>query len=402
MKKIIQILCLVGIGLGFFNTANAQCNAQLAYWDFNDCTKGLMIRDGLPPQTAVAGCPSAVTTSISRIELKNSCADRAADNRANCLGGNNLTAWQDGADDAVVITVSYPAGSTGKLSGLSFIQGLHDIAEFNGEPNNPPTLWGIRVVKNGTEIFQEIDKPFVLNAWTLRTFDWSSNAAFNVSGTTTFRIELLGYKPSTTINVGAPHNIWEIDDVKILGGCCTITPSCSLTSGGLTAVTCKNNSTTSVTTDDYIEFKLNPTGTGLGSQYTVSASGGATITPTSATYGVATTFRLQNGSAGGGNKTITIKDKTNTSCSTTVTVTDPGTCSTTPACSISGTVSNITCNNNSTTAVTTDDKIYQLTQKQSVSEFLFRQCFSMQHQQCHGLARPMRLFVYPFWQLVRQ
>ncbi len=357
MKKIIQILCLVGIGLGFFNTANAQCNAQLAYWDFNDCTKGLMIRDGLPPQTAVAGCPSAVTTSISRIELKNSCADRAADNRANCLGGNNLTAWQDGADDAVVITVSYPAGSTGKLSGLSFIQGLHDIAEFNGEPNNPPTLWGIRVVKNGTEIFQEIDKPFVLNAWTLRTFDWSSNAAFNVSGTTTFRIELLGYKPSTTINVGAPHNIWEIDDVKILGGCCTITPSCSLTSGGLTAVTCKNNSTTSVTTDDYIEFKLNPTGTGLGSQYTVSASGGATITPTSATYGVATTFRLQNGSAGGGNKTITIKDKTNTSCSTTVTVTDPGTCSTTPACSISGTVSNITCNNNSTTAVTTDDKI---------------------------------------------
>ncbi|MCB9034153.1 MAG: lamin tail domain-containing protein [Chitinophagales bacterium] len=102
--------------------------------------------------------------------------------------------------------------------------------------------------------------------------------------------------------------------------------SCSLTALGLSSVTCNDNSTTAVATDDYITFDLNPTGSGLGSNYNVSVSSG-TISPTSGTYGSATSFTLQNGSAGAGNVTITVTDATTSSCNDNVTVTDPGSCS---------------------------------------------------------------------------
>ncbi|MBL7786162.1 MAG: hypothetical protein JNM36_09680, partial [Chitinophagales bacterium] len=55
-------------------------------------------------------------------------------------------------------------------------------------------------------------------------------------------------------------------------------------------------------------------------------------TPTSASYGQATTFQLQNGSAGSGNTvTITITDLTDTNCKIQVDIPDTGSCST-PSC----------------------------------------------------------------------
>ncbi|MBL7785592.1 MAG: hypothetical protein JNM36_06785, partial [Chitinophagales bacterium] len=89
---------------------------------------------------------------------------------------------------------------------------------------------------------------------------------------------------------------------------------CNLTAAGLGNVMCNNNGTNADASDDYISFTLNPTGTTLGSNYVVTVSSGS-VTPTSASYGQATTFQLQNGSAGSGNTvTITITDLTDTNC----------------------------------------------------------------------------------------
>lgn len=107
---------------------------------------------------------------------------------------------------------------------------------------------------------------------------------------------------------------------------CTV--GCNLTASGLTALTCNDNSTPSVTTDDYLTFTLNPTGSNLGSTYSVSVSSG-TITPTSFAYGSATSFQLQNGSAGAGNVTVTITDNATGTCTIDQIITDPGACSTT-------------------------------------------------------------------------
>jgi hypothetical protein len=107
--------------------------------------------------------------------------------------------------------------------------------------------------------------------------------------------------------------------------------ACSLSTSGLTNVACNDNGTGCNATDDYITFDLNPTGTSLGATYNVTVSTG-TVTPTSGTYGSATTFQLQNGSAGGGNVTVTITDVNDPACTLMETITDPGTCST--ACGI--------------------------------------------------------------------
>lgn len=108
-------------------------------------------------------------------------------------------------------------------------------------------------------------------------------------------------------------------------------PACNLTSAGLTNVQCNSSSTPATSTDDYITFSLNPSGTLLGSTYTVSSNNGGILTPTSASYGVTTNFRLQNGSANGSTVyTITITDASGAPCQTSVDIGPISPCSNCP------------------------------------------------------------------------
>jgi len=88
-------------------------------------------------------------------------------------------------------------------------------------------------------------------------------------------------------------------------------------------VICNNNETLTDTSDDFITFDLNPIGI-MGTAYTVS---GANTIPSGGIYGMPTSFQLTSGSAGAGDIILTISD--NTTCSFSVLVTDPGSCSTT-------------------------------------------------------------------------
>jgi hypothetical protein len=136
----------------------------------------------------------------------------------------------------------------------------------------------------------------------------------------------------------------------------TCSAPCSLTSAGETLETCNNFSTMAVATDDYITFSLNPTGTNLGATYTVSADNGGTVTPSGGTYGAATAFQLQNGSANGTLYTITITDVSGGTCTVTTTV-QQNACST-PPCSLTSAGETLeTCNDNSTSATGADDYI---------------------------------------------
>ena len=98
------------------------------------------------------------------------------------------------------------------------------------------------------------------------------------------------------------------------------TPPCSLTSAGETGETCNNNGTDSNTSDDYVSFNLNPTGSGLVGTYNVSVDGGGIISPTSGSYGSVTTFQLQNGSANGTLYTVAITDASDGTCTVTTQV----------------------------------------------------------------------------------
>jgi hypothetical protein len=77
---------------------------------------------------------------------------------------------------------------------------------------------------------------------------------------------------------------------------------------------------TRVRTDDYVSFDLNPTGTDIGTTYTVTADNGGVVTPSTGTYGSVTSFRLQDGSADNTLYTITITDDTTLTCAASTTV----------------------------------------------------------------------------------
>jgi len=97
-------------------------------------------------------------------------------------------------------------------------------------------------------------------------------------------------------------------------------PPCTITDAGKTNETCNNNGTGSDPADDYISFDLNPTGSNNGATYNVTVNNGGTISPTSGTYGSATSFRLQDGSASGATFTITLTDVDNPNCTIETTV----------------------------------------------------------------------------------
>ncbi|MEN0004698.1 MAG: SdrD B-like domain-containing protein, partial [Bacteroidota bacterium] len=99
---------------------------------------------------------------------------------------------------------------------------------------------------------------------------------------------------------------------------------------GLANITCDQNGTTYAAADDFITFSLDPCG-GTGT-YTVSASGATIATPggtlsasATGTFGNATFFRLGDGSAGGGNVTLTITGFDD-NMDIVETVIDPGNC----------------------------------------------------------------------------
>jgi len=108
------------------------------------------------------------------------------------------------------------------------------------------------------------------------------------------------------------------------GDCADMQP-CSINSAGLTDVDCNSGPDTDIISDDFITFNLNPIGISLGATYSVSVSSGS-INPTTGTYGSASSFSLQAGSAGGGGVTLTITDASGVACSFTINVIDPGPC----------------------------------------------------------------------------
>ena len=129
-----------------------------------------------------------------------------------------------------------------------------------------------------------------------------------------------------------------------------IDPCCMMTDAGLMNEICNKNNTGGISDDDFISFSLNPTGSNIGTSYTVSVDNGGTITPTSGNYGNATNFQLQNGSANGTTYAITITDITDPNCTIT-TIVQQNSCSN---CQIEATI-DTDCNDNGTLPNENDD-----------------------------------------------
>lgn len=114
-----------------------------------------------------------------------------------------------------------------------------------------------------------------------------------------------------------PHCVTVID--------CMVNPPCNLATSGLTISACNTGADPDDPADDTFTFTLNPTGTVLGTNYSISGD----VTMMNVAYGTPTTF--DNGGAGfpiGTNLNINIVDGTDMNCVLNVVVASPPSCST--------------------------------------------------------------------------
>ena len=110
------------------------------------------------------------------------------------------------------------------------------------------------------------------------------------------------------------------------GACSAVPPALAAT---VSAVTCDDNETGTDPNDDRISFELVVNGGSDGTTYLLDVSGSGTATPAGGVYGESVSILLEAGSAGGGNRQLTIADATNPALTTSVPLTDPGNCSAT-------------------------------------------------------------------------
>ncbi|MEP6794621.1 MAG: hypothetical protein ABJB16_09870 [Saprospiraceae bacterium] len=166
-----------------------------------DVTAHFLYRD--PPQENKHSCTPGINNSLAMcVTTLNSCE---------YLPGNN-------ASVVIEFTINPSTDSTVQFTGLEFYEkGPTTYSWINGPSgtNNYPLFYGIRILKNGTEVYQK-KNIHTTPVWTLQTYDFLENDLFKVEASTNFRIELLSYCP---VGNGADVSAWDLDEIKIYAGC---------------------------------------------------------------------------------------------------------------------------------------------------------------------------------------
>jgi hypothetical protein len=284
----------------------------------------------IPPATCSNGVPPPTTCNGNLL--------------ANPDFENGTTSWQGTG----VITGDAATGQSAiRICGTAFASARQTIV---GEPNKSYTLLvkAKRDQTTGTK-FPVAQLKFMSAGFSVldeRPININTNVYqdYSVTGTSpvgTAYVEVALIVDNVTGCANADQFCLSIGGVQ--------PPACNITTS-VSAITCNNNGTPSVSTDDTYTFNLTVSGTNTGSGWSTTFNG-QTVT---GTYGVAKAMGPAPISSGVA--TLTVRDNANTTCTSLINITPPATCSNAqPPCNITASVSAITCNNNGTPSISTDD-----------------------------------------------
>ena len=142
------------------------------------------------------------------------------DSIAMCISGLDSCDFVEDDSRALrfdVLVVPGPEGF-GSIEDISFYSQAPENFNFVdgvSGPNNYPTLMGIRVTANGSEVYRETGIATSRN-WSFSSFDFSNVAGFRVEVPTLFNFEILPY---CLVGVDSDIKAWDIDELTISGGC---------------------------------------------------------------------------------------------------------------------------------------------------------------------------------------
>ncbi|QCW99304.1 hypothetical protein FGM00_03945 [Aggregatimonas sangjinii] len=168
---------------------------------------------------------------VYRNEGPHSCTTRSDPGRAACFGfgGADSNSFIDDAPRAVRFdyTLNADKGQAAKLDSFSFDefapehyrQTSSQNNSVNEGRNNYPTRFGYRVLKNGQEIFREVDIPTSQSNWLNRFFDFANNDEFIVAEgeSATFSFELYAYDQ---FDNNGDKSVWDLDTIRINASSC--------------------------------------------------------------------------------------------------------------------------------------------------------------------------------------
>ncbi|HSF89601.1 MAG TPA: dockerin type I domain-containing protein, partial [Saprospiraceae bacterium] len=171
-------------------------------------------------------CASIVGDTLHRENPqvnKHSCTPGVSDSPGMCVGALPGCTYLPGDEASVVIELQVtPDPDTAVyLTGFSFYEKAPLTYEWisgNSGPNNYPTLFNVRVLKNGTEIYVSPATATAF-AWHEVVFDFFGIDEFLVTEPTTFRFELLSYCP---IGNGATESVWDLDEINFVASCASV------------------------------------------------------------------------------------------------------------------------------------------------------------------------------------
>ena len=199
----------------------------LAYWDLEDCHSFMaqgthLVYTEFLPVTEAGSCVNVHASNVRRLVGPHSCSfGPNGTDIAMCVGGQSTcNSSKLNYDEALRFTVSMNPGQTGKLTGLQFYEtSPEQFVWVMGDtgPNNYLQKFAIRVLKDGKIIYFQDEIPS-LRHWNLVKIDFSDNPNFAISKQTDFEFEILAYCP---VGNGAAESVWDIDEIKVLGGCST-------------------------------------------------------------------------------------------------------------------------------------------------------------------------------------
>lgn len=176
-----------------------------------------------PAYPTTLRCADVSATFLRRDPLgqtKHSCTPGVNGTPAMCVTTLNSCTYTPGHSASIIIevTINPDVDSTARFTGFEFYEKSPTTYSWIDGPsglNDYPRFYGIRILKDGVEIFQDPDISTTTN-WTLQSFDFIDNDLFRVEESATFRIELLPYCP---VGNGAEVSAWDVDEFRIFGGC---------------------------------------------------------------------------------------------------------------------------------------------------------------------------------------
>jgi hypothetical protein len=222
---------IIVASLDAYNECPDECKISdslvLAYWDLEAChafaSQGTHINySEFIPATFSETCLEVNATNVRRNQGEHSCSFGFDDTGVSmCIGGQETcNSSKVDYNQALQFSVNIRPGQTGRITGLQFYEASPEQFEWVmgiSGPNNYLQKYLIRVLKDGKIIYYK-DELTSQRDWNLVTFDFANNNHFAFSKETEFIFEIIPYCP---VGNGAEHSVWDIDEIKVLGGCCT-------------------------------------------------------------------------------------------------------------------------------------------------------------------------------------